>query len=283
MPQKIHPVGRIPHSNPRGALILGHPLIAPLFTLLLCAQPHNEEPRATGPAAPARLTLKSRTKLGQPSPLTGACYVSKSGPALVAAGGFSPDNGRTWSPLASTPDFDSKLPQGYRRERHPSFLDPETGRLVTILNAMDTPGLDPNIIEPAIALKTYYLRYRVSADGGKSYLFDEPIVQQGDFKPERPVEGVWVGKNSIFMGDAGSTLVRTRAGKILVPAQVCTLDATGELSSIRLGVTTYTDVLVLIGTWTAEHRLKWETSERVVADPARSTRGMIEPAIAEMA
>jgi hypothetical protein len=44
---------------------------------------------------------------------------------------------------------------------------------------------------------------------------------------------------------------------------------------------TYTDCLLLMGRWEGE-RLRWTCSERIVGDPARTTRGMIEPTIAEL-
>ncbi len=238
---------------------------------------------APGKAArkPGKLTLKLRQKLASASPLANGVYLKRKGTELLAAGGYSPDNGRTWRAFVPQPDFDGKLPAGYRREPHPLFVDPSNGRVVMVLNSMDTPGLDPKLIEPSIALKTYYLRYRVSTDGGRTYLFDEPIVQKGDYTEKHPFEGVWTGKNGIFMGDAGSLLLRTRGGKILVPAQVCTLGPDGELSSPGGGFT-YTDVVVLIGTWKPGNRLEWEVSERVQGDPARTSRGMIEPTITEL-
>lgn len=236
----------------------------------------------SGNAKPARkLTLKVKQKLESRSPLSYAFYVHKTGLAMIAGGGYSEDNGRTWGPLTVQPDFDSKLPHGYRREPFPGFVDPKTNRIVRILNAMDTPGLDPNLIEPAISLKTYYLRYRVSLDSGKTYLGDWQIVQKGNYTPEHPFDGVWVGKNAIFLGDMGCQLIRTRQGRILVPAQVCTLGADGQLSSPGGGFT-YTDALVLIGKWVKGYKLEWEVSQRVEADPAASTRGMIEPTLAQM-
>ena len=44
-----------------------------------------------------RLTLKLKEKLSRPSPLKSAFYVHKSGLAMIAAGGYSADNGRTWT------------------------------------------------------------------------------------------------------------------------------------------------------------------------------------------
>jgi hypothetical protein len=145
---------------------------------------------------------------------------------------------------------------------------------------MDTPGLDPNIGEPPVALETYYLRYRVSTDGGRTYLFDEPIVQKGH-TPENPFDNVYRGKNGIFIGDVGSHPLRTRTGRILVPAQACKVGPDGKLANPG-GGWTYTDVIIIIGKWVKDNRLEWEISQPIEGDPARSTRGMIEPTLAEL-
>jgi hypothetical protein len=146
---------------------------------------------------------------------------------------YSSDNGRTWSDQPANPDFEGKLPHGYRRESFPFFVDPVNGRVVKVINSLDTPGLDPSIIEPPIALNAYYLRYRVSVDGGKTFLFDEPIVQQGK-TPENPFDGVVKGKNGIFMGDVGSQLIRTQGGRILIPSQACKLGPEEIIKGFRI-------------------------------------------------
>jgi hypothetical protein len=239
---------------------------------------------STGSEAPARLTLKSRESPAQVPPRMYASYLKPSGVEMIKPSGggvaCSSDNGRTWTDRPAIPDFDAKLPHGYRRESFPIFVDPANGRLVKVVNSLDTPGLDPSIVEPPIALNAYYLRYRVSVDGGKSFLFDEPIVQQGK-TPENPFDGVVKGKNGIFMGDVGSQLIRTREGRILIPSQACKLGPDGKLFSPGGGFT-YTDVIMILGTWTADSRLAWKISQPIEADPKRSTRGMIEPTVAEL-
>jgi hypothetical protein len=179
------------------------------------------------------------------------------------------------------PDFVSGLPHGYRRNPVKSALDPFTGRLITMINALDTPGLDPKVHEPPVAQQTYYLRYRLSADGGQTWRFDEPIVQEGNFTAQHPCDGVWVGKNAIYLGDFGCIPVITRAGRVLVPAQTTPLGPDGKLWNPS-GGHTYTEVLVLIGTWTNGQRLSWRASPRVAGDPKRTTRGLIEPTLAEL-
>jgi len=237
---------------------------------------------ASDAVAAGKLTLRSSEKLAASSPLINAVYLKPTGGEMLSGAGFSPDNGRTWQAFTAQPDFDSKLPFGYRREPFPLFVDPSNGRVISIRNSMDTPGVDPEQIEPPIALETYYLRYRVSTDGGRTYLCDEPIVHRGGgYTPEHPFDGITKGKNALFMGDCGSRLMRTRAGKILVPAQACVLGNDGKLANPGGGFT-YTNVRVLIGTWQPDHRLQWEAADPVQVDPSLSTRGMIEPTIAEM-
>lgn len=250
----------------------------------------------------AKLTLKSVQPSEKMSHLMFATYLKKTGVEMVKGSGYtestgstilikpgeefmpngflSSDNGRTWAKQPANPDFDSKLPHGYRRETFPLFVDPVNGKIIKVVPSLDTPGLDPSIVEPPVALEAYYLRYRVSVDGGKTYLFDEPIVQKGK-TPENPFEGVYRGKNGIFMGDVGSQLLRTRKGRILIPAQACKLGPDGKLWSPGGGFT-YTDVIIIIGRWVKGDRLEWEISQPIEADPARSTRGMIEPTLAEM-
>jgi len=68
---------------------------------------------------------------------------------------------------------------------------------------------------------------------------------------------------------------------VLVTAESTPLGPDGRLWKPG-GAFTYTDALVLIGSWTNGQRLAWRASQRVVADPARSTRGLIEPTLAEL-
>ncbi len=233
-----------------------------------------------GPAASSSLRLISRSLTPNAPGFHNAVYLKKTDASLRSGDQVSIDKGHTWKNEPMRPDFVSGLPHGYRREPVTSALDPITGRLITIFNALDTPGLDPNAVEPPVAQETYYLRYRVSADDGNRWLFDEAIVQAGNFTAQHPFEGVWVGKNAIYLGDLGCIPLVTRAGKVLVPAQTTPLGPDGKLWNPG-GGWTYTDVLVLIGTWTNGQHLSWRASQRVVGDPKRSTRGLIEPTLAE--
>jgi hypothetical protein len=247
-------------------------LRAALLTIALCASLSQEAPKV------ATLTLKSSEPLASFSMLMSASYLKSKGPEMVRLAGYSPDHGRTWTNVPIEPNFDKDLPQGYRRENFPLFADHTNGRLLRLVPSMDTEGLDPTIEEPPIALQTYYLRYRVSLDQGRTWLFDEVVVQNGH-TPMKPFDGVIRGRNGIFMGDVGSQMIRTRKGKIIIPAQACLLGDDGKLANPG-GGWTYTDVVMIIGTWQKDGHLTWEIS-RIEGDPARTTRGVIEPTLAE--
>lgn len=233
--------------------------------------------------APRVLKLQSeiRFPVGRAPPNEHATYAHPTGAEMLSYSARSLDHGRTWNPESSTPDFDGNLPKGYRRNSMPAFLDPVEDRLVRFVLALDTPGLNPNLVEPPIAEHEYYLRYRVSIDGGKTWLFDERVIQHGDYADRRPIEGVWLGKNGYYPGDVGSIPLRTRAGKLLVPVQVTHLDAQGEPASPGGGFT-YQYTRMLIGTWTVGHKIAWEVSDKIEGDPDLSSRGLFEPTIAEL-
>jgi hypothetical protein len=212
--------------------------------------------------------------------LYGAMYPEVTGQRLIGYYQVSEDNGRTWAPWTPTPDFAAGLPQGYRREPFPPVLDPRTGRIIQLVNAMDTPGLDPKLIEPAIAGNTYYLRYRVSADGGRTWLFDEPVVHAGDFTPAHPFAGVQVGQNGFYFGDSTiPVVVVTRDGSLLLAPSATVVGEGGKLyDPTGWG---YYEVLVVRGRWQEDGRLRWTASERVRVPVELSTRGVCEATLAE--
>lgn len=235
-------------------------------------------------AATPLLALKSRTVLGpgKVSSLENAVYVHPHGLELMTASTRSTDNGKTWNPLRPTPDFDGNLRKGFRRSVYPAFCDPEEDVLLSVVLALDVPNLDPNVVEPPIGENEYYLRYRVSTDGGRSFLFDDRIIQSGDFSDRHPLDDVWLGKNGYYLGDVGCIPIRTREGKILVPIQVPLLGADGRLS-LPGGGFTYQYTRMLIGEWIAGHKLRWTLSDKIVGNPDQTSRGLFEPTLAQLA
>ena len=215
----------------------------------------------------------------------GSIYAETDGVRMITVnpGRESLDNGKTWTVLPPSPDFTAGLPYGYRRSPVTAVVDPNTERIVTVVNSLDTEGLDPSAIEPAIAQREYYLRYRVSEDGGRTWLFDEPIIHTGaGYSKDHPFDGLDIGSNAFYLGDRGSIPLVTDTGRILVPMQATIQDAGGGLYN-PMGQNTFTEVFVGLGTWTDDSRIEWTDSERVNVDPALSTRGMIEPTLAQMA
>ncbi|MGE0756749.1 MAG: sialidase family protein [Pirellulaceae bacterium] len=234
-------------------------------------------------STPRVLTMRSKTLFqeGEAAPSEHAVYVHPHGAEMMTHHARSADHGQTWRPAQATPDFDSKLRRGFRRVRTAPFVDPVEDRLVTFVLALDVPDLDPNVVEPPIGENEYYLRYRVSLDGGKTYQFDDRIVQRGEFNDRHPIDGVWLGKNGYYLGDAGNIPIRTRAGKLLVPVQIPLLGDDGKLSSPGGGFT-YQYTRMLIGTWSDGHKIQWDVSDKIEGDPDRTSRGLFEPTIAEL-
>ncbi len=191
---------------------------------------------------------------------------------------FSKDNGRTWS---DAEPFETNRPaEGgtWRRHELPGFVDPRTGELLVMI----VQGVLPND-HPLEGMKHWTIRYGLSPDGGRSFYKEEQVVQAGgDYTPEHPFPGVWVGKNSVMLGDTTCVPITLKdSGQILVPVQITPVGPDGEYYNPGGGYT-YHDSAVLIGSWKDDGGLSWRMSERVVADARRTTRGVIEPTIAEM-
>jgi len=186
---------------------------------------------------------------------------------------FSSDNGGTWGPWESI-SFIEQRPEGVHRKGYGGgFLDPNTDRLVEVF----IEGTLPNDM-PLDGMKRWYCSYRVSSDGGRTYPFEEQVIQKGNYTSKHPCEGVWIGKNSIMACNA--PLVTTD-GRLLVPIQITPIGPDGRYHNPGGGYS-YHEAGVLIGTWKDDLKIEWDLSEMVRNDPAKSTRGCIEPTIAEM-
>lgn len=182
----------------------------------------------------------------------------------------SKDFGKTWSAPAERPTGE-KRPDGMLR-RHPrlGFVDPHNGRLLDFWVEGVLPSDDP--LEGMRQWNTYY-----KVDGGPV----QQVIHRGsEFGPRHPLPGVWTGKNSVMLGDMTCRPLALRNKRILLPTSVAPLDAEGKLYN-PAGAYTYHDSVVLIGKWRGE-RLEWEMGDPIKADPARATRGMDEPTLAEL-
>lgn len=205
-------------------------------------------------------------------------HISRSDTLDVAFHRFSTDNGRTWSAPVEHATREDR-PNGTLR-RHPrvGYVDPVTDRFVRIW----TEGILPTD-NPLEGMKHWGLWYSVSEDGGRTNRVSEPIVQKGvQFNPEHPLTGVWRGRNSVMLGDLTCVPLGLKDGTMLVPCQITPVGPDGSYWN-PTGALTYHDSAVLRGRWRADKRIEWELSERVMGDPGRSTRGMIEPTLGLLA
>ncbi|MBN1393720.1 MAG: exo-alpha-sialidase [Pirellulales bacterium] len=191
---------------------------------------------------------------------------------------FSTNNGATWSDWEAIDGMFEETSEGtLRRKYRGGFVDPATGRFVIMM----LEGLLPND-NPLDGMKHWQLRYCVSDDGGQTCAVNEFVVQNGaEYTVDHPIEGVWVGQDSFMVGAPPCVPIKSQAGKILVPIAITPLGPNGDLYNPGGGYT-YHDSAVLIGTWTDDMKIEWDVSERVIADPAKSTRGADEPTITEM-
>lgn len=189
---------------------------------------------------------------------------------------YSTDDGRSWSD-----DYPYQVswqtPAGVVRKGFGwPVADPRTGRLI----ALSTTSLLPSdkCLE---ALSYSFPTYRVSEDGGITWLFEERIIQEGngeDYSPQHPMQSVWVGRNAVHFSN---TPFFSSSGKLIVPVQITRLNPDGTLFCPP-GAYSYHEMLVLIGSWREDDRLSWEIGDKVIMEPNVSTRGAIEGAVAEM-
>lgn len=157
-------------------------------------------------------------------------------------------------------------------------MDPGTGRYVTIW----TEGVLPTD-HPLEGMRQWTLHYAVSEDGGDTSVVNEQIIHEGPgYDAVHHLPGVTTGRNGVMLGDLGQRPLTRSDGVILIPAQSSPVGADGDYANPGRGLT-YTDCLLLMGRWRPDKRLAWTVSERIVGDPNRTTRGLIEPTMAELA
>src|SRR5260370_37114751 len=107
-------------------------------------------------------------------------------------------------------------------------------------------------------------------------------MQHGaEFHARHPMPGVYTAKNCVMLGDVASVPLALPDGSILLPAIITTLDANGKIYNPTGGYT-YASAIVLHGRWQGK-RLTWRSSDVVMGDPERCTRGMDEPTLGTLA
>lgn len=189
----------------------------------------------------------------------------------------SEDNGRSWStPTPWAMKFDHTDGTGRRHPRG-GYVDPASGRYVSVW----TEGVLPTD-DPLEGMRNWALHYSVSTDGGRTQVVNEQIIHDGaEYDAVHHLPGVHKGGSCVMIGDLGQRPLTRSDGVLLIPVQSTPSDADGNYVNPGAGFT-YTDCLLLMGRWQGDH-LRWSCSERIVGEPARTTRGLIEPTIAELA
>ena len=189
---------------------------------------------------------------------------------------YSADEGGTW-------DYDQpyqvswRTPTGVvRKDFGIPVADPRTGRLVVLSTTSVLPT--DNALE---SLHYTFPTYRVSEDGGVTWLFEDRILQRDDaeaYSAEHPLKSVWIGKNALHFSNM--PLVSS-SGKLIAPVQITRLNPDGTIFCPP-GALSFHEAMVLIGSWRDGGRLNWEASEKIILEPDVSTRGLCEGAVAEM-
>lgn len=191
---------------------------------------------------------------------------------------YSSDNGRTWENGEELSTFGYRPKAKLRRMLRGAVVDPVSGRFLRFYNEALLPTDNP--LE---GFWRWVVKYAASEDGGFTWYLDEQVICTGaEFNAMHPVPGVNVGYNCIMIGDHASKQIFLKDGTLIVPVIISPVGPDGHYFNPGGGYT-YSDAAVLRGRWSADGRhMEWELSQRVVADPQLSTRGMDEPTVAEL-
>lgn len=156
----------------------------------------------------------------------------------------------------------------WRKHPRAGYVDPRTGRLLQFWVEGVLPSDDP--LE---GMKQWNVYYRVGENGEARQV----IAEGKEFGPRHPFPAVYTGRNSMMLGDVSCIPVTARDGTILLPLEITPLGPNGEYYNPGGGYT-YSDSALALGRWEGG-RLVWRASERIIADPRKSTRGMVEPTV----
>jgi hypothetical protein len=131
------------------------------------------------------------------------------------------------------------------------------------------------------ALTSSFPTYRVSDDGGITWLFEDRIIQSGgdeSYDAAHPLRSVWTGKNAVHYANAPFF---SSAGTLVAPVQITRLQPDGTIFCPP-GALSFHEMMVLRGTLGEGGRIRWEVGDTVALEPEVSTRGAIEGAVAEI-
>ncbi len=193
-------------------------------------------------------------------------HISRSDTIDVAYARESNDNGRTWSEPTRIVTGERRPGGMWRKHLRAGVV--HQGRLVEFWAEGVLPTDDP--LE---GLRQWNIHYRVNGQDHQA------IAEGAEFTPTHPLPGVYQGKNCAVLGDQACAPV-VDGPRILVPVELTLFDEAGKLYNPGGGYT-YHDAAVLIGEWKGG-RYRWHLTKPLKGDPAKSTRGMVEPTIIQL-
>ena len=204
--------------------------------------------------------------------------ISKSDTLDVSYIRFSENSGKSWSePLEYQTKFD-RCGGTERRHLHGGVVIPGSGLYVNF----SMHGIFPND-NPLEGMTHWKLSYSVSMDGGRTNIIEEQIIHEGmQYDEKHFMPGVTEGCNCVMIGDYGQRPLLRAGGLILMPVMTTPVGPDGRYFNPGGGYT-WTDCMLLIGKIQPDHKIKWTCSERISLTPDKTTRGLIEPTIAELA
>jgi alpha-L-fucosidase 2 len=187
---------------------------------------------------------------------------------------FSDDNGRTWTPFAAYPDTVRQV-AGIEvwEDGGPCVFDEKAGVLVNIWLRQIQVG---NVWVDGTC--NCFTHYRTSLDFGRTW--SEPrqlrYEEGADFSPSHPTSPDFLLKNQAYIGNniirhSNGTLI-TAVGHANAPDDPQNVKRAWKLGS-----------LCFVGTWNANQKdYIWKAGQRVTTTDDVSSRGLMEPAVAEL-
>jgi hypothetical protein len=195
---------------------------------------------------------------------------SRSDTIDVAYYRYSSDYGRTWSSPVQKSTGEKRAQGTWRKHFRGGWVDPGSHRFLEFWIEGTLPTDDP--LE---GLRQWSIYCAISGDVAQ-------VIHHGaGFDAMHPLPGVYKGKNCAMLGDKTCQPLGLPDGSILLPIEISPLAPDGTLYNPGGGYT-YHESAVLHGKWHGR-RIEWRMSELIRGDPARSTRGMDEPAIGALA
>jgi hypothetical protein len=182
----------------------------------------------------------------------------------------SPDGGRTWEEPrpAYTP---RKTPGGTERQGESAMLlDGSRNRVIRFFNRALYPG--DTFTREVVGLTAIW--HEISTDGGHTFAEPRQVITAGG-TPDSPAPGVNRGDNCLMISFSAPFV--DSKGRIILPMQRIH-KAPASLSVYLVPI----DAGCLIGECRTDGEITWALGGMVCTDLEKSSRGLCEPAIAEL-